>query len=153
MKQSVQSFLPLLILILFTSCSSAQKVKKASEESDLKADFSDRQAIIKATEFFFIGDHTGNISYKKLSMHEKGAYRFVNRNGEYSEFVFDLTSGEADTTYKEELLSIEIYGKLALVQLRLAELTGGHHYKLLTLHKVSGEWKITTITWGTGITQ
>lgn len=86
-------------------------------------------------------------------MHEKGAYRYVNKNGEYSEFTFDLESGEADTSYKEELLGIEIYGNVALVKLRLAELTGGHHYKLLTLHKADGAWKITSIVWGSGITQ
>jgi len=145
MKLSLQSILALLILILFTSPLYSQKAEKI--------DFSDRQAIIKTTENFFIGDHTGSIEHKKLSMHEKGAYRSVNKKGEYGEYVFDLDSDDSDTSYKEELLSVEIYGKLALVRLRLAELSGGAHYKLLTLHKFGDDWKITTITWGSGITQ
>ncbi len=153
MKVTSNLFFPLLILILFTSSLYAQEAEKNFEKPTLETDFSDRQAIIKATDSFFIGDHTGSIKHKKISMHEKGAYRYVDRNGEYSEFKFDLDSDDADTSYKEELLSVEIYGKLALVRLRLAELTGGVHYKLLTLHKAGGEWKITTITWGSGITQ
>ena len=104
MKLSLKPFLPLLILILFSFSSYAQKT-----------DLSDRQAIISTIKNFYIGDHTGSIKHKKLSMHKKGAYRFVNRDGEYSEYVFDLDSVEADTSYKEEVLSIEIYGKVALV--------------------------------------
>lgn len=153
MKLITHLYLSIFLLTLFTSSLYSQKTEKSVEESTLETDFSDRQAIIKTTESFFIGDHTGSIKHKKLSMHEKGAYRYVNKNGEYSEFIFDLDSDDADTSYKEELLSIEIYGKLALVRLRLAELTGGHHYKLLTLHKAGDGWKITTITWGSGITQ
>lgn len=152
MKSSIQSTFVFLILTLFTSSLYAQ-AEKNSTESTLKTDFSDRQAIITTTENFFIGDHTGSIKHKKLSMHEKGAYRFVNQNGEYQEYVFDLDSDDADTSYKEEILSIEIYDKLALVRLRLAELSGGQHYKLLTLHKANSEWKITSITWGSKITQ
>ena len=146
-------YLTLLAVMLFTSSLCSQETEKSAEEFTLETDFADRQAIINTTKNFFIGDHTGSIKHKKLSMHEKGAYRYVNGNGEYSEFVFDLDSDEADTSYEEELLSIEIYGQLALVRLRLAELSGGHHYKLLTLHQIGGEWKITTITWGSGITQ
>jgi hypothetical protein len=56
-----------------------------------------------------------------------------------------LDSDDTDTSYKK-LLSIEIYDTLARLQIR------GHSYKLLTLHKAGGEWKITTITWGTEIT-
>lgn len=153
MKRSYYLFFPILFFNLFTTSLYAQKTEKNIEDSSLKIDFSDRKAIIQTTEFFFIGDHTGSIKHKKLSMHEKGAYRSVNKNGEYSESQFDLNSDDADTSYKEELLSIEIYGKLALVRLRLADLRGGHHYKLLTMHKAGGEWKITTITWGLGITQ
>jgi len=67
MKQSLQISLYLLILTLLTSSLSAQ----------IETDFFDRQAIITATENFFIGDHTGSIKHKKLSMHEKGAYRWV----------------------------------------------------------------------------
>jgi len=143
MKQSFQISLYLLILTLLTSSLSAQ----------IETDFSDRQAIITATENFFIGDHTGSIKHKKLSMHEKGAYRWVNGDGEYAESIFNLDSDDSDTSYKEELLSIEIYDKLALVRLRLADNTGGQHYKLLTLHKAGTQWKITSITWGSGITQ
>jgi len=153
MKLITHLCLPILLLNLFTSPLYSQKTEEPVEASTLETDFSDRQAIIKTTESFFIGDHTGSIHHKKLSMHEKGAYRYVNRNGAYSDSVFDLDSNDADTSYKEELLSIEIYGQLALVRLRLAELTGGHHYKLLTLHKTGDGWKITTITWGSGITQ
>lgn len=140
-------YLSLLILTMFTASLYSQTAQKVEN------DFSDRQAIIKTTENFFIGDHTGSVKHMKLSMHEKGAYRYVNRDGEYSEYVFDLTSGQADTSYKEELLSIEIYGNLALVRLRMAENDGGAHYKLLTLHKMGDDWKITTITWGSGIIQ
>jgi len=146
-------YLFLLVLILLSSSIYSQKEENSVEKNTAAIDFSDRQAIIKTTENFFIGDHTGDVKYKKLSMHEKGAYRYVDRNGEYAEFQFDLESGEADTSYKEELLNIEIYEHLALVRLRLAEPSGVAHYKLLTLHKAGGEWKITTITWGSGITQ
>ncbi len=142
MKISTKLFLPIFILVLLSPSLKAQEV-----------DFSDRQAIISATENFFIGDHTGSIEHKKLSMHEKGAYRFVNRDGEYTDYVFELDSDDSDTSYKEEILGIEIYGTLALVKLRLAELSGGQHYKVLTLHKANGQWKITTIVWGSEITQ
>ena len=136
-----------LVLSLFTSYSYSQK-----------NDFSDRQAVIETTENFFIGDHTASIAHKKLSMHKKGAYRFINRDGAYDEFTFDLDSAEADTTYEEEILSVEIYGKLAFVRVRLElvnkQLVANNskaHYKLFTLHKTDGKWKITTITWGSGI--
>ena len=142
MKLNLNLFLQLLILGLFTASSYAQQT-----------DFSDRQAILTATKNFFIGDHTGSIEHKKLSMHEKGAYRYVNKDGEYSEFAFDLDSDDSDTSYKEEILSIDIYETLALVKLRLAENAGGQHYKVLTLHKFKDDWKITTIIWGSEITQ
>ena len=142
MNPKINLFLQLLILILLSSSASAQEI-----------DFSDRQAIITATENFFIGDHTGSIEHKKRSMHVKGAYRYVNRDGEYSDSVFDLDSDDSDTSYKEEILGVDIYGTLALVKLRLAENTGGQHYKVLTLHKAKGVWKITSIVWGSGITQ
>ena len=154
MKQLFQLFLSSLILIIFTSSLSAQEIEKNSGESTLKTDFSDRQAIIKTIENFYIGDHTGSIKHKKLSMHEKGAYRYVNRDGKYAENVFRLDSNNADPNYKEELLSIEIYDKLALARLRLDQFrTKLPEYKLMMLHKVDGEWKITSITWGFGITQ
>lgn len=147
------SCLAFAILCLFSSCLYSQDSDDSLNTTLEETDFSDRQAIINTTKNFFIGDHTGSIKHKKLSMHEKGAYRYVGRDGEYGEMVFDLDSDDSDTSYKEELLSIEIYVNLALVRLRLAENSGGHHYKLLTLHKVSGEWKITSITWGSEITQ
>ena len=115
--------------------------------------FSDRQSVIETIKNFYIGDHTGSIKHKKLSMHEKGAYRFVNRQGEYGESTFDLESDHADPNYKEELLSIEIYDKVALAKLRLDQFNYDKpEYKLMTLHKISGQWKITSITWGFGIT-
>lgn len=153
MKNTFKILVTLFVFISFSSTIFSQESEVITENQKSKIDFSDRQAIIKTTENFFIGDHTGNIKYKKLSMHKNGAYRFVNRNGEYQEYVFDLESDDSDTSYKEELLSIEIYDRLALVRLRLAELSGGHHYKLLTMHKIRDEWKITTITWGSNITQ
>ena len=154
MKQSFQLFLPLFILILFTSSLSAQKTERNPEESILETNLLDRQAIIKTIRNFYIGDHTGSIKHKKLSMHEKGAYRYVNKDGEYSESVFRLDSDNADPNYKEELLSIEIYDKLALARLRLDQFrTKLPEYKLMTLHKAHGKWKITSITWGFGITQ
>ena len=142
MIQTLKSFCLTLTLVLISFSVFSQET-----------DFSDRQAIITATENFFIGDHTGSITHKKLSMHEKGAYRYVNQNGDYAEFPFDLNSDDSDTSYKEEILGIEIYGTLALVKLRLAELKGGQHYKVLTLHKANDTWKITTIVWGSEITQ
>lgn len=141
MKLSVNLFFQAVFLILLNSCVYAQE-----------RDFSDRQAIITATENFFIGDHTGSIEHKKLSMHENGAYRYVNQDGNYGEFPFDVNSDDSDKTYEEEILGIEIYGTLALVKLRLAELSGGQHYKVLTLHKTNDGWKITTIVWGSEIT-
>ncbi len=152
MKQSLLSYLSLFVFVLFTPSLSAQETEESSDESTLQTDFSDRQAILKTIENFYIGDHTGSIRHKKLSMHEKGAYRYVNKNGEYSESAFQLDSDNADPNYKEELLSIEIYDKVALARLRLDQFrTELPEYKLMTLHKVSGEWKITSITWGFGI--
>ena len=154
MKQSLQLFIPIFVLILFTFSVSAQKAGENAEKPTLETDLSDRQAIIKTIKNFYIGDHTGSIKHKKLSMHEKGAYRYVNRDGEYSESVFQLDSDNADPNYKEELLSIEIYDKLALARLRLDQFrTKLPEYKLMLLHKANGKWKITSITWGFGITQ
>ena len=133
---------------------SAQEMEKLSLETTIETDLSDRQAILKTLENFYIGDHTGSIKHKKLSMHEKGAYRYVNREGVYSESVFKLDSDDADPNYKEELLSIEIYHHIALARLRLEQFNYEKpEYKLMLLHKVGGEWKITSITWGFGITQ
>lgn len=153
MKQTLQLLFCLSILVLSTYSLSAQEVEANSKETTTETDFSDRQAVLKAIENFYIGDHTGSIKHKKLSMHEKGAYRYVNRDGEYSESVFQLDSDDSDTNYKEELLSVEIYDKVALARLRLDQFRREQpEYKLMMLHKANGVWKITSISWGFGIT-
>lgn len=150
--KSLRFLLFLVLPVLFT-CSLSGQEKKGIEASVIDIDFEDRQAVIRAIENFYIGDHTGSIKHKKLSMHEKGAYRYVNRDGEYSESIFNLDSDNADPNYKEELLSIEIYDKLALARLRLQQFSREQaEYKLMTLHKAGDEWKITSICWGFGIT-
>lgn len=153
MKRPQYVFVYLLTLITLSTSLAAQDKNASPEESTMETDFSDRKAILKTIENFYIGDHTGSIKHKKLSMHEKGAYRYVNRDGEYSESVFRLDSDNADPNYKEELLSIEIYDKLALARLRLDQFNMElPEYKLMVLHKLSEDWKITSITWGFGIT-
>ena len=113
----------------------------------------DRQAILKTIENFYIGDHTGSLEHKKLSMHPEGAYRFVNRAGEYGESQFQLIESKGDTLYQEELLSIEIYENVALARLRLENQRREEaEYKLMTLHKTNEGWLITSIAWGWGIT-
>ena len=145
MKKTLTLFLSLFILV---------SVYAQKKETTIKTNFNDRKAIIKTIENFYIGDHTGSIEHKKLSMHEKGAYRYVNRKGEYAESVFRLNSNNSDKNYKEELLSIEIYDKVALARLRLNQFkTKLPEYKLMILHKANGKWKITSINWGFGITQ
>lgn len=146
MKQSIQLVFCLLFLILFATSLPAQT------SSNNQTDFSDRQSVVTVVENFFIGDHTGSIKHKKLSMHEKGAYRSVDREGNYYDSVFRLDSDDSDTSYQEELLDIDIYGNLAMATLRLENIESGvPHYKVLTLHKGKEDWKITTITWGFGI--
>jgi len=153
MKYLIQSVFSLLILIAVTSSVTAQKLDVNKNDSSTEIDFSDRQAIHEAIKNFFIGDHTGSIKHKKLSMNEKGAYRYINRDGKYSESVFQLDSDDSDMSYKEELLSIEIYDKLALARVRLQQFKSEDpDYKLMTLHKADDGWKITSITWGFGIT-
>ena len=39
----------------------------AIDETTTERDFSDRQAVIKTNENFYIGDHTVSIKHKKLS--------------------------------------------------------------------------------------
>ena len=78
----------LVIPALFVFSLSAQKAEEKTIESILQPDFSDRKAVIKTIENFYIGDHTGSIKHKKLSMHEKGAYRYVNKNGEFRMKLF-----------------------------------------------------------------
>ncbi len=153
MKRTLQYLFCLVIPVFFTFSLSAQKMEESIKESSIETDFTDRKAIIETIENFYIGDHTGSIKHKKLSMHEKGAYRYVNKDGKYSESLFQLDSDNADTNYKEELLSIEIYDKLALARLRLDQFrTEKPEYKLMILHKADGKWKITSINWGFGIT-
>ncbi len=133
---------------------SAQKNLQNIENSIKEKDFTDRKEIIETIENFYIGDHTGSVKHKKLSMDEKGAYRYVDKDGKYSESAFQLDSDNADPNYQEELLSIEIYDKVALARLRLDQFrTDKPEYKLMTLHKTDNGWKITSICWGFGITQ
>jgi len=154
MKQICQIILSLLILLLFSAPISGQTANGNADNSVSQISFSDRMAIIKTIENFYIGDHTGSIEHKKSSMHEKGAYRYINREGEYSEYIFELDSDDADPSYKEELLSIEIYSQVALARLRQESLEDDSvHYKLILLHKAKGEWKITSINWGFEIVQ
>ncbi|WP_421976312.1 hypothetical protein [Roseivirga seohaensis] len=147
-----------LIFTLFLNVISitvfAQKADLSSEELIIETDFSDRQAIITTIKNFYIGDHTGSVKHKKLSMHEKGAYRYVNNEGEYVESKFRLDLDNADPNYKEELLSIEIYDKISFARLRLDQFHSKiPEYKLMILHKVDGKWKVTSINWGYGIKQ
>jgi len=153
MKQLFQCTFYLLIFGFTSSSVYAQKTVN-NTEAIMESEFSERKAILETIKNFYIGDHTGSIKHKKLSMHEKGAYRYVNKNGKYSESVFRLDSDDSDQNYKEELLSIEIYSKVALARLRLDQFKMDKpEYKLMTLHKAGGQWKITSITWGFGITQ
>jgi len=153
-QKTSKNLIFLFLSFTLTFSLSAQKTNESLKETSIETDFSDRKAIIKTIENFYIGDHTGSIKHKKLSMHEKGAYRYVNRDGEYKESVFRLDSDNADPNYKEELLGIEIYDKVALARLRLDQFKMEQpEYKLMILHKAKGEWKITSITWGFGVTQ
>ena len=114
----------------------------------------DRDAIIQTISDFYVGDHTGSVEHKRKSMHPRGAYRFVNKAGEYQEDTFQLVASKGDTLYKEELLSIEIYETVALARLRLASKRRPEaEYKLMTLHKAKGAWLVTGISWGWGVTQ
>ena len=154
MEKIFQILFSFLFTILMYVPISAQSPMKANTQSNRETKFDDRKAILQTIENFYIGDHTGSIEHKKLSMHEQGAYRYINRDGEYKESTFQLDSDDSDTNYKEELLSIEIYDKLALAKLRLDQFKMDiPEYKLMILHKANGAWKITSIHWGFGITQ
>ena len=149
MKRSRLTYPLLLLFGLFAFGSSAQE----TDNSAIPSGFADREAILETIKNFYIGDHTGSISHKKASMHEMGAYRYVNKEGEYAESPFRLDSDSADPHYKEELLSIEIYDKVALARLRLDQFrTELPEYKLMILHKAADDWKITSISWGFGVT-
>jgi hypothetical protein len=113
----------------------------------------ERENVLQVVEYFYQGDHTGSKKYRELSLHPKGAYRYSDENGQYVEDLFTFEEGHADTSYKEEVLSVDIYQDVALVRLRLAfegELDA--EYKLMILHKLSGKWLITSISWGMGVT-
>lgn len=114
----------------------------------------DRQAILKTIEHFYIGDHTGSLEHKQKSLHPEGAYRYVDKAGQYQESQFRLVESRGDTLYTEELLSIEIYENVALARLRLENQRREEaEYKLMTLHKTTDGWLITGISWGWGVTQ
>ncbi|MEO0556722.1 MAG: hypothetical protein AAF170_00925 [Bacteroidota bacterium] len=114
----------------------------------------DRDAVLATIEAFYIGDHTGSLEHKRASMHPEGAYRYVNRDGDYAESPFRLEESRGDTLYVEELLSVEIYENVALARLRLEnQLREEAEYKLMTLHKTNDRWLITGISWGWGVTQ
>jgi hypothetical protein len=114
---------------------------------------SERVNVLKIVDLFYKGDHEGSKEYRKRSMHPQGAYRYVDSSGKYVEYKFEFYSGNADVSYKEELLSIDIYENVALVRLRLAFIDKEEvEYKLMTLHKSSKGWLITGISWGMGIT-
>ncbi len=145
-------YIPLILLIIIPFIGFAQQTDQVLNEITYDSEFTDRQAVIETIKNFYIGDHTGSIEHKKLSMHENGAYRYVNRDGEYGESIFNLDSDSADPNYQEELLSIEIYQNVALARLRLDQFrTDVPEYKLMILHKIQGEWKITTLSWGFGV--
>ncbi|MEL7361388.1 MAG: hypothetical protein AAFN13_04895 [Bacteroidota bacterium] len=115
--------------------------------------FADRQAILATIEAFYIGDHTGRLDQKLASMHSRGAYRYVDRDGAYQESPFQLVESRGDTLYTEELLGVDIYENAALARLRLENQRREEaEYKLMTLHKTSDGWLITSIVWGWGVT-
>lgn len=137
-------FLALSLLVTLVSVNSLVPAESVSP---------DREAVMETIKNFYIGDHTGSLEHKKLSMHPEGAYRYVNREGNYRESQFRLVEGGADTLYVEELLSIEIYENVALARLRLVNQRREEaEYKLMTLHKANEKWLITTIAWGWGVT-
>jgi len=134
----------------------AQESTATQEPTASETATGDRALVLETVKNFYIGDHTGSIEHKKLSMHEAGAYRYINRSGEYVESKFKLDSDDSDPTYKEELLSIEVYENVALARLRLEKLEkkidSKVEYKLMTMHKSKIGWRITSISWGFGIT-
>jgi hypothetical protein len=113
----------------------------------------ERENVLKVVDYFYKGDHEGSKEYRKLSMHPLGAYRYIDATGKYKEAKFEFYSGNADISYKEELLSLDIHEHVALVRLRLAfKEKEKAEYKLMTLHKSSKGWLITSISWGMGTT-
>jgi|GEM_PF-1054295 len=160
MKKNISTCFILLVLCVVSTQINAQtegavkKTVQVKKEADTNTDFTDRQNIITCIDNFYIGDHTGSIKHKRLSMHPDGAYRYVNRDGEYIESKFRLDSNDSDMNYQEYLLSIEIYNTMAIAKLRLDQFNYDEdEYKVMTLFKTSNGWKITSIVWGFGITQ
>ncbi|MEO1631921.1 MAG: hypothetical protein AAFU38_14190, partial [Bacteroidota bacterium] len=94
------------------------------------------------------------LDQKLASMHPGGAYRYVDRDGAYQESPFQLVESRGDTLYTEELLGVEIYENVALARLRLENQRREQaEYKLMTMHRTSDGWLITSIVWGWGVTQ
>lgn len=136
------------------ACSVLLGVSHLTQRHQENAPSPDREAILKTIEHFYIGDHTGSLEHKKLSLHPEGAYRYVDKAGAYQESQFQLVESRGDTMYTEELLSIEIYETVALARLRLENQRREEaEYKLMTLHKTQEGWLITGISWGWGVIQ
>lgn len=153
MNRITTQLLVVMSVLLFIPSLSAQKVAVSTIDNS-KIDFEDRRAVLTALENFYIGDKIGCVKHKKLSMAEKGAYRYINRDGEYAEYQFDLGTAQADTTFTEELQTVEIFDKIAVAKLRhIHEGVETPSYKVMLLHKIKGKWRITSIAWGNGIVQ
>lgn len=109
----------------------------------------ERSDIVTTINNFYIGDKTGSKVHKAKSLHPNGAYRYVNKNGEFVQHTFVIREGGADTSYDHELLSIDIFGPVASAKLRLEnKKTGKAEYKIMLLNKINQQWRITTISWG-----
>lgn len=114
----------------------------------------DRNDIVTTIDNFYIGDKSGSKTHKAKSLHPKGAYRYVNKDGKFIQHTFIIKEGGADTSYDHELLSIDIFGQVASVKLRLENKeTGKVEYKIMLLNKTKSQWLITTISWGFEIIQ
>jgi hypothetical protein len=127
------------LLVLLLSCLIFTNTASADERSD----------IVTTLDNFYIGDKTGDITYKAKSLHPTGAYRYVNKNGDFVQHTFVIKQGGADNSYNHELLSIDIFGQVASAKLRLENKeTGKVEYKVMLLNKINTQWRITTISWG-----
>ena len=114
----------------------------------------DRSDIVTTIKNFYIGDKTGSKAHKLKSMNPTGAYRYVNKKGDFVQHTFVIKEGGADTSYDHELLSIDIFEQVASVKLRLEnKKTGKVEYKIMLLNKIKAHWRITTISWGFEIIQ
>jgi hypothetical protein len=132
------------IFLLLISCLFLPNIAMANDRTD----------IVTTIENFYIGDKTGSKVHKEKSLHPTGAYRHVNKNGEFVEYTFVIKQGGADTSYDHELLSIDIFGQVATAKLRLEnKKTAKVEYKIMLLNKINKQWRITTISWGFEIIQ